>query len=194
MTWRLAIVLLLLFVTRAEAAPIDDKNFAATVYVARISSEAGWEDVFINPIGADYVDNYLAVAGLSREYAERYEGDLRIEAEGQLAYHFNGQQYWEINAVPIVARWRRFPWSHALDTSAAFGIGLSYTTKLPDIEVELEGESHKTLIYWVAEVTAGLPDQPWALSLRLHHRSVAYGLMGDEGGMNAVGLGLRWQF
>lgn len=194
MTWRLWTALLLLFVSRVEAAPVDDKNFAATVYVARISSEAGWEDVFVNPIGADYVDNYLAVLGLSREYAERYNGGLRIEAEGQLAYHFNGQQYWEINAVPIVARWRRFPWSQRLDTSAAFGIGLSYTNKLPDIEVALEGESHKTLVYWVAEVTAGLPDKPWALSLRLHHRSVAYGLMGDEGGMNAVGLGLRWQF
>jgi len=33
----------------------------------------------------------------------------------------------------------------------------------------------------------------WAASLRIHHRSVAYGLMGDEGGMNAVGLGVRYR-
>jgi hypothetical protein len=37
-------------------------------------------------------------------------------------------------------------------------------------------------------------DAPWAVSLRLHHRSVAYGLLGTEGGMNGVGLGLRYKF
>jgi hypothetical protein len=50
------------------------------------------------------------------------------------------------------------------------------------------------LIYWVAELTAGPVNAPWAVSLRLHHRSVAWGLMGDEGGINAVGLGLRHRF
>jgi hypothetical protein len=30
--------------------------------------------------------------------------------------------------------------------------------------------------------------------LRLHHRSVAWGVMGDEGGRNAVGLGIRYEF
>jgi hypothetical protein len=195
MTWRMLIVLLpLALVTRVEAAAPEDSKLAATLYAARISSEGGWEDVFINPIGADYIDDYLAVAALSRRYARYYDGDLQLEAEGQTVYHFGHEQYWEFNAVPLVVRWRRFPWNHTIATSTAFGMGLSYTTKLPDIEVELEGESHKTLIYWVAEITAGLPDEPWALSLRLHHRSVAYGLMGDEGGMNAVGLGLRWQF
>jgi hypothetical protein len=32
------------------------------------------------------------------------------------------------------------------------------------------------------------------VSLRLHHRSVAYGLLGEDGGMNALGLGMRWKF
>ena len=59
--------------------------------------------------------------------------------------------------------------------------------------MQLEGESHQLLIYWMMELTAGPVQSPWSVSLRLHHRSVAYGLMGDEGGMNAVGLGLRYK-
>jgi hypothetical protein len=191
---RVLLMLLLSFAAHDAVASDLDGKWAATLYAARISSEAGWEDVFINPVGADYVDAFLAVAGLSRGYAHHSGGALQIEAEGQIAYAFGDQQYWEFNVVPVVLRWQRFPWSRAVATSAAFGLGLSYTTELPDIEVELEGESKRLLVYWVAELTAGLPDSAWSVSLRLHHRSVAYGLMGDEGGMNAVGLGIRRQF
>ena len=128
------------------------------------------------------------------QYAERKDGALAIEAEGQIVYHFHDQTLWEFNAVPIVLRWRRFPWSERFNSSAAFGLGLSYATEVPSVEVALEGESQKLLIYWVMELTAGPRAAPWEISLRLHHRSVAYGLMGDEGGMNAVGLGLRYRF
>jgi len=191
---RALIVLLLSFVAHDVVASDLDGKWAATLYAARISSEPGWEDVLVNPFGADYLDAFLAVAGVSRGYAHYNGGALQLEAEGQIAYAFGDQQYWELNVVPVVVRWQRFPWSRTLATSAAFGLGLSYTTELPDIEVELEGESRKLLVYWVAELTAGLPEKSWSVSLRLHHRSVAYGLMGDEGGMNAVGLGVRWQF
>jgi hypothetical protein len=46
----------------------------------------------------------------------------------------------------------------------------------------------------VAELTAGPVLAPWAITLRIHHRSVAWGVMGDEGGINAVGLGVRYRF
>ncbi len=81
-----------------------------------------------------------------------------------------------------------------LETSAGFGLGLSFTTDMPEIEVELEGESSRNLIYWVMELTVGPTNAQWAMSLRLHHRSVAYGLLGEDGGMNALGLGMRWRF
>lgn len=187
-------LLLLFFVPHAVVASDLDGKWAATLYAARISSEEGWEDVFIDPVGADYVDAFLAVAAVSREYARYSGGALQLEAEAQIAYDWGDQQYWEFNVVPAIARWQRFPWNRSVATSAAFGLGLSYTTELPEIEVQLEGESKRLLIYWVAELTAGLPGSPWSVSLRLHHRSVAYGLMGDEGGMNAVGLGVRREF
>jgi hypothetical protein len=198
MIWRALLVLLPLSFAGAEAkaaTSTEASTMAATLYVARTSSEGGWEDVFVNPVGADYIDAYLAVAGLSRRYGRGYHaGALQFEAEAQTVYHFGQQEYWEFNAVPIVARWQRFPWNHRIATTAAFGLGLSYTTELSEFEVDLEGESQRLLIHWFIELTAGWPDQAWDLSVRLHHRSVGYGLMGDGGGMNAVGLGVRWRF
>ena len=186
--WTAALILLM-----PACAVADVGDWYTTVYGARISTQPGWEDIIIDAPGTEFVDSYLVAAALSRQYAERKQGALAIEAEGQVVYHFHDQSLWEFNALPIVLRWKRFPWSDRLSTSAAFGIGLSYATELPPVEVALEGESHQWLVYWVMELTAGPVDSRWAVSLRLHHRSVAYGLMGDEGGMNAVGLGLRFR-
>jgi hypothetical protein len=184
----------LALVTSIAAAAALDRTCAATAYVAQISSEDTWQDVFFNPVFASYTDDYLLVAALSKRYALLREGALQLEAEGQIAYAFSEQHYWQLNAAPIVARWQQFPWNHTVATSAAFGLGLSYATKLPELEVQLEGASEQLLVYWVAEITAGPPQASWAVSLRLHHRSVGYGLFGDKGGMNAVGLGLRYMF
>jgi len=176
----------------AEAAP--NGSWAATTYVAQISSEDRWEDVFTDPAFSRYPHSFLLVASLSRRYAVLYDGDLQLEAEGNVAYAFSEQHYWQLNAAPIEARWQKFPWSNTVATSAAFGLGLSYATELPKLEVEQEGDSAQLLVYWVAEITAGPPAADWAISLRLHHRSVGYGLFGDRGGMNALGLGLRYSF
>jgi len=186
--------LALVFLAHLEPASAGVGEPAVTFYVAKISSAAGWEDVAIDPVGSGYVGAYLAAGALSGRYARFRDGALQLEAEGQLVRHFGQQQHWEFNGVPVVARWQRFPWNRSIATSAAFGLGLSYATELPPVEVRLEGESSRFLVYWVMELTAGSPDGPWAASLRLHHRSVAYGLMGEEGGMNAVGLGVRYRF
>jgi hypothetical protein len=169
-------------------------DWSVTVYGAQITSQPGWEDLFIDTAGSEFVDSYLLTAAVSRQYATRFDGALGIEAEGQVVRHFGDQQHWEFNAVPILLRWNRFPWIDRVASSLAFGLGLSYANEMPPVEVQLEGESSQWLVYWVMEVTAGPLDAPWAVSLRLHHRSVGYGLMGEEGGMNAVGLGLRYRF
>jgi hypothetical protein len=176
------------------AALAETGDWSATIYGARISTQPGWEDLILDTAGTEFVDSYLFVGALSRQYAERYDGALAIEWEAQVVRHFGDQHHWEFNGLPILLRWQRFPWSKRVASSAAFGIGLSYATQMPRVEVELEGESRRALVYWVMELTAGPPHSRWAVSLRLHHRSVGYGLMGDEGGMNAVGLGVRFAF
>ena len=188
---RLLALVLLLSPSMLRAEPGD---WSATVYGARISSQPGWEDILIDSAGTEFVESYLLTAALSRQYAARYDGALALEAEGQVVRHFGDQTHWEFNAVPLLLRWNRFPWSARVASSAAFGLGLSYASEMPPVEVELEGESSQWLVYWVMELTAGPVDAPWAVSLRLHHRSVGYGLMGEEGGMNAVGLGVRLSF
>jgi hypothetical protein len=169
-------------------------DWTGTLYGARMSSETGWEDILLDPIESQYVDVFLVAAAMSRPYAHFKAGALTLEAEGQVVRYFGDQDHWELNVVPLVTRWHRFPWSDRVATSAAFGLGLSYATELPPVEVEIEGESAQLLVYWVLELTAGPTDAPWSVSLRMHHRSVSYGLMADEGGMNAVGLGVRYRF
>lgn len=191
---RIVLASILALLLAPALARAEEGDWAATVYAARISTQPGWEDIIIDTIGTEFVDAYLVDVALSRQYAQRRGGALTFAAEGQVAYHFGDQSHWELNAVPVVVRWNKFPWSRRVASSAAFGLGLSYATELPPVEVALEGESHQLLVYWVMELTAGPVEAPWALSLRLHHRSVAYGMMGDEGGMNAVGLGLRYRF
>ena len=133
--------------------------------------ETGWEDVLIESVGADFIDVYLVAGALARQYAQYKQGALSLEAEGQVARYFGDQDHWEFNAVPVVGRWSRFPWNGRLRTTAAFGLGLSYATELPPVEVALEGGSKQLLVYWVLEVTAGAAQAPWSISLRLHHRS-----------------------
>lgn len=194
-SYRAAVQLLVFgFVAWSVEIYAESNPWTATFYGARLSSEPGWEDILLSPVGAKFVDSFLVAGALSRPYAHFQNGALALEGEGQVVYNFGEQDHWEFNIVPIVVRWQRFPWSYRVDSSAAFGLGLSYATQLPEVEVELEGESQQLLIYWVAELTAGPVLAPWAITVRLHHRSVAWGTMGDEGGINAVGLGVRYRF
>jgi hypothetical protein len=177
----------------ALAAPVTERAPAFSVYAAQMSGERTWQNVLTEP-GGKFVDEYLLAGALSMSYAQFMHDSLRLEAEGQLVYNFGVQDHWELNAVPVVARWRRFPWSERIATTAAFGLGVSYATELPVMERTLEGGSEQFLVHWFAELTAGPASAPWALSLRLHHRSDGFGLMGERGGMNALGLGVRVAF
>jgi hypothetical protein len=137
------VTLLLSLSACSPAVMAEPGAWASTVYGARISSEDGWEDVLFKPFSAKYVDAFLVAGSLSREYALLKDGALALEAEGQVVYNFGDQDHWEFNVVPIMARWQRFPWDARVATSAAFGLGLSYATEVPEVEVELEGESHQ---------------------------------------------------
>jgi hypothetical protein len=181
----------------AGFARADDmeRPLAFTIYAARISSEATWQHVVSDPFGSDYTDAYLVAVSLAREYAQQSEGALRIEMEGNVAYNFGDQRHLEFNVAPIVLRWTRFPWSERVATSAAFGLGLSWASELPEVEYALEGDTQQLLIFWIMELTAGPRDGPWSIVLRLHHRSTGWGVMGvDDGGMNAPGIGFRYAF
>jgi hypothetical protein len=176
-------------VARAEEAT----DRALTGYLGRITTVNAWHDIVTEPGEVEFADAYLAALALSYTLARYRQDALSLETEGQVVYNFGDQAHWEFNGL-LVSRWHQFPWNESVATTMAFGLGLSYATEVPEVEVVLEGSSERLLIYWVWEMTFAPPGARWAASVRLHHRSKGFGLLAEEGGMNAIAAGLRFEF
>jgi hypothetical protein len=173
-------------------ANASEKLYSLNVYGGRMTSDH-WEDVFIHTFDLDFVDSYFLVVALARKIGG-YEDKLSFEVEGQVVKHFDYMDHWEFNGV-LTGRWEKFPWDDTIDTSLAFGIGPSYATDKPEVELDNNDETSKFLIYWMIELALGLPEKPrTAFILRLHHRSDAWGLMNEDGGSNGIGCGIKYRF
>jgi hypothetical protein len=181
---------LLLVISPVQA---DETARAFTGYVGRITTVNAWHDIVLEPDQLEFADAYLATLALSREVARYRENQLGFETEGQVVYNFGDQSHWEFNAL-LAARWHRFPWNETAATTMAFGAGLSWATEVPEVEVELEDASEQLLIYWMWEMTFSPPGARWGGTFRLHHRSKGFGLLAEDGGMNALCLGVRYEF
>ena len=144
------------------------------------------------PWTLDFRDSTLVGLAASRGIG-RFDHRFGFEIEGQVVHHFGDQDHWEFN-LPIIGRWKAFPWDAVVDTSLAFGIGPSYASEKPKVEVANDGASRRLLVYWMMEIEVGALDTDWSAIFRLHHRSGAFGLVADEGGSNAMVIGLRHRF
>ncbi len=152
-----------------------------------------FDEVLFRPGRIDTESAQLAGVALSARLAEPVAG-LELGVEGQIVRHFGAQTHWEVNAPVLVARWDRFPWDDYVGTGIAFGLGLSMASEIPDLERANEGGSQPVMAYWTIELALGPPEGAWELVGRLHHRSTAFGTFGEEGGANALVLGLRHRF
>jgi len=153
----------------------------------------GIEDALL--LSAEFDTSYRLLAVAIGNQIYQYNEHLVFELEGQAVQHLGDQSHAEWNGV-FIARWLTFPWNHKLRTSFAFGEGVSYATKTPNIEkIHNENVSH-FLNYLSIEFTFALPQtNRFQLLARVHHRSGAYGLYNDvKGASNAVGLGIRCEF
>lgn len=171
----------------------ETSEWAYTGYVGRITTVPAWHDILLNPDDLEFANAYLAALALSHPLRWYHEGAVGLETEGQVVYNFGDQSHWEFNAL-LAMRWHRFPWNDSVATTLAFGAGLSWATEVPEVEVELEDSSEQLLIYWYLETTFAPPGARWATILRLHHRSGGFGLLADDGGMNALCLGVTRRF
>ena len=180
----------LLAIGTVEAASADG---ALTVYGGQFTTN-DWEDFFLSPAALRFADSYMLALAPAWVVARPVPG-LDLEVEGQVARHFGDQGHWEFNGV-LAARWRDFPWRNRVRTSVAFGIGPSWATERPALEPGINGgHTQRLLVYWYLEATAAPAGWTnWAGSLRLHHRSSAFGLAASAGGSNILALGLRRQF
>jgi hypothetical protein len=183
-----ALLVLLLALMKNSAAA---ENFSLSVYAGRMTSEH-WHETLSDSV--DYEDAYIGVLAGAWTFKRYFEQALSLELEAQVAKHFGDQDNWEFNLPVLALRWSRFPWSRKLSTSFAWGIGPSYATETPDKEVEINGESERWMVYWYGELTFGPPQGRWALLVRLHHRSEAFGVVASEGGSNTLAAGLKYYF
>lgn len=177
----------------AEIQRLEDKpSYALSVYGGRMTdNEIG--DFAVGFLGLDFEDSYLVSLALARRFAT-YDELASFEVEGQIVKHFDQQDHWEFNAL-LIARWEAFFWDRYLDTSLAAGIGPSYATDVPEIEIQRSGESERLQVYMLVELEAVLPSHPnIAAIIRIHHRSNAFGIVADDGTSNALAFGLKFRF
>lgn len=149
--------------------------------------------------------NNPSITGHSRiralAYTREFTGNphgLSWELEMQAVRHSGIQTHPEINGL-VSMRWNRLPWDDHVDTSIAFGSGMSYAFDMPELEPRSDmddEESNRLLNYLLVEIDLSPPRAPqWGMVLRLHHRSGVFGLYnGVSGGSNFVGAGLRYAF
>lgn len=143
-----------------------------------------------------FENSYLVALALAKRVAS-YKDKIDLELEGQTVKHFEDQDHWEFNGLAAI-RWLPFPWDNYIDTSFAFGTGLSYATETPKVEKRRRGDdqTQSFLSYLMLELDFALPkSQHWSLFTRIHHRSGAFGLFnGVTGGSNALAFGVRYRF
>jgi len=153
----------------------------------------GIEDALL--LSAEFDTSYRLLAVAIGNQFYQYNDHLVFELEGQAVQHLGAQTHAEWNGV-FIARWLTFPWNHKIYTTFAFGEGLSYATKTPNIEKQHNEEVSHFLNYLAIEFTFALPQtKHFQLVTRVHHRSGAYGLFNDvKGASNAVGIGVRYEF
>jgi hypothetical protein len=141
----------------------------------------------------DFKDSYTVGLALSYEFVD-WGKHMRWELEGQVLKHIGEQEHVEI-ASSINLRWITFPWNRYLETTAAFGGGLSVATEVPVLEKRdpNNSDAEALLHYLLLEVTFAVPNSPWSVVARLHHRSGIFGLF-SHSGSNVLEAGVRYHF
>ncbi|MGH7412875.1 MAG: hypothetical protein ACREKJ_01580 [Candidatus Rokuibacteriota bacterium] len=190
MTARLLMAGLLALLTLASAPrAFAEKEWAVTLLGGQYSGSRLLE------LGgkAEFQDSYTAGLSLSYQFVD-WGPHMRWELEGQALKHFGEQKHVEF-ASSINVRWVTFPWNRHLDTSLAFGGGLSVTSEVPVLEKRDPDNSHAATLlhYLLIEAAVGLPNSHWSLVARVHHRSGIFGLF-SHSGSNVLLAGVRYRF
>ncbi|WP_366193601.1 hypothetical protein [Meridianimarinicoccus marinus] len=180
--WATAVVL---GATTAQADP--GRDFVA-LSLGRMTDNA-WETPLSAPGNIDWRDSYGVALAAGREWPLFNWGYIGVEAN--LLAHWGEQDNWEL-AAPVYLRSLQ-PESWLLP-GLAYGLGLSYASDVPSVEVDRKGESQQWLAYWFIELEFGRPSDTVRPFLRLHHRSDAFGTFEADTGSNMVFLGLRHAF
>jgi hypothetical protein len=145
------------------------------------------------PARLDLKDSHTFGVSVSKQFAE-WTRFMRWEAEFQVVKHLGEQDHWEL-VGSVNLRWVVFPWNRFVETTAAFGEGLSWASEIPALEKAdpTNSENAQLLNYILLEITAAIPESRWSLVTRIHHRSGVFGLFGHSGS-NILEAGIRYRF
>lgn len=182
-------LVVLLPLASAPGAFAEEKEWAVTVLGGRYAGKE-FRDMFE---GDGFKDSYTAGLSIAYQFTD-WGKHMRWELEGQMLQHFGEQKMVEF-AGSINVRWITFPWDRYLDTSVAFGGGLSVTSEVPVLEKSdpRSSEAATLLHYLLLEAAVGLPNSDWSLVGRMHHRSGIFGLF-SHSGSNVLEIGVRYRF
>jgi len=95
--------------------------------------------------------------------------------------------------VSFFVRWRDFPWNNHVLTSFGTGVGLSYTDKVPAMDIQRHPDEDRSHLKfnWPIQLTLARPDHPeHQIFLFIAHQSG--GKFFDTGGINSIGIGYRF--
>jgi len=173
----------------------DRTRSEVTYYVSGFAGQLtnnSHHEVWLPPWDVEWLDSYILGAAIGFEQPTGWSS-VDIGAEAQLVKWFGNQTHWELNAMPVIGRYR-FDGRAGPLRSLAFGLGFSYASEVPAEELVRDGNSNRFLIYWSAEIEFGDTEGRLSPFVKLHHRSNAFGLIEEEAGSNTVAIGLRRRF
>jgi hypothetical protein len=188
----LAVIIFSLFllVNPGLAEETGERDFAISLY-GGVHSEGN----MTSSITPDYefTDNYIVGASFDWKFA-RWDKYMTFELEPAFMNHMGDTNYQEFT-FSILFRWVNFFWNDYVRTSFAVGEGVSYATVIPPIEGTKDEGGKRFLNLLTFELTLGAPSVPQLdFLIRMHHRSAAWGLYGDNGESNFILCGLRFNF
>jgi hypothetical protein len=166
-------------------------TYYTSVFAGNITDQ-DFHQILLEPWDTEFLDSWMVGGAIGFERPTRWSR-VDLGAEVQLVKWFGDQDHWELNAMPILGRYR-FEGTAWLLRSVSFGLGLSYASEVPVEEVIDDGESNRFMVYWAAEAEFGRTDSKYTPFIKLHHRSNAFGLIDEDAGSNTLALGLRRRF
>lgn len=186
-----ASVLSLVLAAIAGGAAAQPREGPSVIVFGGQMTDNHWEETFL-PWEIELLDSWFIGVGVGYEWPTRHP-KIALGLEAQVVAHFGRQHHLEFNLPLIVRYYPERPLLSSLE-SVACGVGLSTTTRDPQTEIDRDGETSKTLVYWMGELVFRLPRRDTTLTFRLHHRSDAYGAFPTDSGSNALAFGVKQRF
>ena len=171
----------------------EKSEWTTTIYSAKFTNGTLHE---LLQFESEITNNKIYILALTRKL-NTFNKKFDWEVEGQISKNVGPRQKnWELN-IPIIIRWNILNFQRKILKSFAAGVGLSYASKPPEYEIDLQGDSSKLLLYSMVEIDFFLPNYPSLFFVaRILHRSTMFQFFNKNirGASNALGIGFKYRF